>query len=89
MESEAYRLRRALVDLDDTNTRWRKDLALSHETLGDLANAQREASEIAKRMLGRDPKNVAAQALLAEVEKKISVPVSEGQAADLRACANS
>jgi tetratricopeptide (TPR) repeat protein len=47
------------------------------------------ASEIAKRILGGDPKNVAAHALLAEVEKKISVPVSEGQAADLRACANS
>jgi tetratricopeptide (TPR) repeat protein len=43
---EAYKRRAELVEMDDKNTRWRKDLALSHESLGDLADAQKDATAI-------------------------------------------
>ena len=46
------------------------------------------ATELGKRMLGRDSKNVAARDLLAILETKIEVPVDAGPADGLRACAS-
>ena len=48
----------------------------------------RHATELGKRMLGRDPNNVAARDLLAIVETKIGLPVDAGPGDGLRACAN-
>ena len=41
---EALKLRRELVEMDGKNARWRKDLALSHDALGDLASAHKDAA---------------------------------------------
>jgi tetratricopeptide (TPR) repeat protein len=56
---------------------------------GETENARnhyRHSAELARRMLGRDPKNTAARNLLETVEKKIAVPLDPASSDNLRAC---
>jgi tetratricopeptide (TPR) repeat protein/energy-coupling factor transporter ATP-binding protein EcfA2 len=80
--SQAYKIRERLTEIDPTNQRWKKDFALSLETLGDLATKRNDgedallkymkAAEHFKTLTQLDPSNSAWLRQLSRIETKIS-----------------
>ena len=87
----AYEIRKKLTTIDRTNKRWRKDLALSLETLGDVAKQsgnrqetarqQYEAArEIMQDLVDSDPDNNGWRSILSGIQAKLKTLTADSRA---------